>query len=175
MRSPDFAKGTTFSGRLQPGGTRFTTEEGDSVAVNRETAERCTILRSPVAMALGSIRAVQGLTQKLDYTDRRAAARRRSRPSSRRSSPGSSSDPLAPYGHDRGSPGNRDRASERGRRHFAPGAAGTASSDSGSTRAPWRRTAQCRCGPVARPVAPTSPRIAPCSTRSFRSTDSVDR
>ena len=31
------------------------------------------------------------------------------------------------------------------------------SSDSGSTRAPLARTAQCRCGPVTRPVAPTRP------------------
>ena len=33
----------------------------------------------------------------------------------------------------------------------------SASSDSGSTLAPFTRTVQCRCGPVTRPVAPTSP------------------
>jgi hypothetical protein len=32
-------------------------------------------------------------------------------------------------------------------------------SEMGSTRAPFNRTVQCRCGPVARPVAPTAPRI----------------
>jgi signal transduction histidine kinase len=51
----------------------------------------------------------------------------------------------------------------------------TARSDSGSTRAPVARTAQCRCGPVTRPVAPTRPTMSPAATRSPSCTSNADR
>ena len=45
----------------------------------------------------------------------------------------------------------------------------------GSMRAPCARIAQCRCGPVTRPVAPTSPTTSPLSTMSPLFTSSRDR
>jgi len=42
----------------------------------------------------------------------------------------------------------------------------TAIRDRGSTRAFRKRTDQCRCGPVTRPVAPTLPITAPVETRA---------
>src|SRR2546421_2211284 len=51
----------------------------------------------------------------------------------------------------------------------------SASTDSGSTRAPLTRTAQWRCGPVTRPVAPTRPIAASASTRSPSRTSIADR
>ena len=39
--------------------------------------------------------------------------------------------------------------------------------DRGSTRAFRKRTDQCRCGPVTRPVAPTLPITVPFETRAF--------
>ena len=51
----------------------------------------------------------------------------------------------------------------------------SASTDSGSTRAPPTRTAQCRWGPVTRPVAPTRPTISPAVTVSPSRTSMRDR
>src|SRR4029453_18098460 len=48
-------------------------------------------------------------------------------------------------------------------------------SEIGSTRAPARRTAQCRCGPVTRPVAPTLPSDWPVVTRSSTFTPNSDK
>src|SRR5690606_20285274 len=45
----------------------------------------------------------------------------------------------------------------------------------GSTRASFRLTFQCRCGPVARPVAPTRPTTAPRATSSPAFTSMADR
>lgn len=44
----------------------------------------------------------------------------------------------------------------------------------GSTRASFRLTFQCRCGPVARPVAPTFPTTPPRGTSSPTFTSMAD-
>jgi len=57
---------------------------------------------------------------------------------------------------------------DHARRHCGrgSGAPSNASSESGSMRASFARTAQCRCGPVTRPVAPTWPTTVPAETTS---------
>ena len=59
-------------------------------------------------------------------------------------------------------------APERGRRRQPVTGAG-------STAAPRSRSSKCRCGPVARPVAPTLPSSAPAATHWPRRTEIFDR
>ena len=63
----------------------------------------------------------------------------------------------------------RERSAPAGRTAPWPRARRTAASDfcatsSGSCCWPSTLTSKCRCGPVAQPVWPTAPMVAPCST-----------